>query len=197
MGYHHTRLANGPITNCNTLDVLELRHFSPWRSRAASQRLQVTNNTTEIGLTHLPSDVFYRSSGCSKNSNRLKFQMRWAGWWLSLKMEEVRVSNLEELLMKIGSRKEKGGRIFLLFCGDIDDATGVSWCPDCVKGKRAPILIHTLMCIMIVQKSIIDTTSSSCSAVRPCTRPLTAGYKYYDWLTMFLTTHLQSFEARN
>lgn len=50
-------------------------------------------------------------------------------------MEQVSVNNLEELLQNIGSRKDKGGRIFLLFCGDVDEATGESWCSDCVKGK--------------------------------------------------------------
>lgn len=49
-------------------------------------------------------------------------------------MEQVSVSNLEELLRMIGGRKDKEGRIFLLFCGDIDDTTGKSWCSDCVKG---------------------------------------------------------------
>ena len=44
------------------------------------------------------------------------------------------MDNLEELLREIGSRKDKGGRIFLLFCGDVDAATGESWCSDCVKG---------------------------------------------------------------
>ena len=52
-------------------------------------------------------------------------------------MEQVSVSNLEELLQTLGSRKGKGGRIFLLFCGDVVEATGESWCSDCVKGKVA------------------------------------------------------------
>ena len=49
-------------------------------------------------------------------------------------MEQVSVGHLEELLQAIGSRQDKR-RIFLLFCGDVDAATGESWCPDCVKGK--------------------------------------------------------------
>jgi hypothetical protein len=49
-------------------------------------------------------------------------------------MEQMSVRNLEELLQAIGSRKGKEGRIFLLFCGDVDDASGESWCPDCVTG---------------------------------------------------------------
>ncbi len=44
------------------------------------------------------------------------------------------MNNLEELLREVGTRKGKGGRIFLLFCGDVDANTGASWCPDCVKG---------------------------------------------------------------
>lgn len=52
-------------------------------------------------------------------------------------MEQATTYNLEELLHTIGSRKDKGGRIFLLFCGDVDKVTGKSWCPDCVKGKHA------------------------------------------------------------
>ena len=54
---------------------------------------------------------------------------------LGSRMEEVSVNNLEELLQNLGTRKDEGGRTFLLFCGDIDETTGVSWCPDCVKGK--------------------------------------------------------------
>lgn len=50
-------------------------------------------------------------------------------------MEQVSVSHLEELLKTVGSRESDGARIFLLFCGDIDEATGESWCSDCVKGK--------------------------------------------------------------
>lgn len=58
-------------------------------------------------------------------------------------MEQVTVSNLEELLMAIGGRKDKGGRIFLLFCGDVDTDTGGSWCSDCVKGKFKPHPFHS------------------------------------------------------
>ncbi len=45
---------------------------------------------------------------------------------------------LEVLLQEIGKRKDKAGRIFLLFCGDVDAGTGESWCPDCVEGEMAP-----------------------------------------------------------
>jgi hypothetical protein len=42
----------------------------------------------------------------------------------------------EEFLKAIASieHAEKKKRIFALFCGGIDKATGKSWCPDCVVG---------------------------------------------------------------
>ena len=60
------------------------------------------------------------------------------------KMEQVSVGHMEELLREIGGRESKGGRIFLLFCGDIDEASGKSWCSDCVKGTAItlPYLIR-------------------------------------------------------
>lgn len=67
----------------------------------------------------------------------------------SLVMEEVSVSHMEELLQNIGGRKDKCGRIFLLFCGDPDKTTGENWCPDCVKGKiinQAPPIFCRYRC---------------------------------------------------
>lgn len=52
------------------------------------------------------------------------------------KMEKLSVNGLEELLHSLGPRK--GGdkkNIYLLFCGDVSEESGESWCPDCVKGE--------------------------------------------------------------
>lgn len=51
-----------------------------------------------------------------------------------IEMEKLSVGCFEELLIALGERQNKGKNIFLLFCGDVDEATGKSWCPDCVKG---------------------------------------------------------------
>lgn len=59
-----------------------------------------------------------------------------------MSIQQISVSNLEELLQELGKREGKG-RTFLLFCGDVDEATGESWCSDCVKGKST-ILLKTL-----------------------------------------------------
>ena len=49
-------------------------------------------------------------------------------------MEKLSVGCLEELLAVLGEQQKKGEKIYLLFCGDVDETTGESWCPDCVKG---------------------------------------------------------------
>ena len=46
--------------------------------------------------------------------------------------EEVKVHGYDEFCQAVSDRKGKD--IFAYFSGD-KDAQGVSWCPDCVKGK--------------------------------------------------------------
>lgn len=49
-------------------------------------------------------------------------------------MEKLSVDCMEELLAALGERQNKEEKIYLLFCGNVDETTGESWCPDCVKG---------------------------------------------------------------
>ena len=55
-------------------------------------------------------------------------------------MERLSVSGLEECLHALGTRKGGDKNIYLLFCGDVSQGTGESWCPDCVKGSSLVLL---------------------------------------------------------
>eukprot|EP00043_Microstomoeca_roanoka_P011348 m.107056 g.107056 ORF g.107056 m.107056 type:complete len:126 (+) comp15172_c0_seq2:218-595(+) len=46
----------------------------------------------------------------------------------------VRVRGMDECVPAITDAQKKGGRVFV-FCTGADDASGTSWCPDCVRAK--------------------------------------------------------------
>ncbi len=72
---------------------------------------------------------------------------------VAMPIERITVSCLEELLAKVGEWKSKADKIYLFFCGDRDEATGESWCSDCVKGVQwrleylCPSCLCTSQCV--------------------------------------------------
>nr|XP_020657292.1 thioredoxin domain-containing protein 17 [Pogona vitticeps] len=49
--------------------------------------------------------------------------------------EEVSVRGYAELDRVVREKRKAGCAIFVYFSGDKDPATGISWCPDCVKAE--------------------------------------------------------------
>lgn len=52
-------------------------------------------------------------------------------------MERLSVEGIESVLLAAEERQDNAGGVFILFCGDVQQDTGESWCPDCVKGTQA------------------------------------------------------------
>ncbi len=48
-----------------------------------------------------------------------------------MSLQRISVSSVVELLSAIEQHKED---VYVLFCGDVRQDTGESWCPDCVRG---------------------------------------------------------------
>lgn len=50
-------------------------------------------------------------------------------------MERLSVEGIDPALEAAEERQDKAGGVFILFCGSVQQGTGDSWCPDCVKGE--------------------------------------------------------------
>ena len=54
---------------------------------------------------------------------------------LEMGLQRKEVEGLDNFLALAESLKGDGKKVYALFTGNKDTSTGISWCPDCVKGS--------------------------------------------------------------
>lgn len=54
-------------------------------------------------------------------------------------MEHLSVEGIDAALQAVEEHQSNAGGVYVLFCGSVQQDTGDSWCPDCVKGMALSI----------------------------------------------------------